>query len=148
MAFLPLPPSQVFLIHILQQILAGQLLDVALAPRYHEHQSGTYQTAIEGPACHLLDGYQRGLNLYLSLHTHGSHVLRLGLRLALILHTSYRLVIGLCRLQAGTVVILCKAGYIILLAMLKHIGVERRTDARAMTIRTVSMMQTQVDMKR
>ena len=103
---------------------------VALGPRHHEHQSGKDDTGIDGPSRYLLDGGDGGLHLHLALGRDGSHVLCLGLALALILHSAGCLVVGHGCGCIGAVVVMGIAGNVILLAILKEVLVESRTNAR------------------
>ena len=115
-------------IHILQQILSSQFFQITLTPWDDKHQQGTSQTTIESPTCHFLDGGKRSLHLYFSLDRHSCHFLSLSITFSLIFHTIHCLIVSIGSLNARTVEVLRKPCYIILLAMLKYIGVESRTD--------------------
>ena len=68
--------------------------DRAFAPWRDEHQTGTDETSVEGPSCHLLDGGEGGLHLHLAFHRHRCHRLCLCLTLTLHHHTALGLLIG------------------------------------------------------
>ena len=116
--------------------------DVAFFPRHKHGDECADDACVYGPTSHFFHSRQGGLHLHFAFGGNGCHFLSLGNALALIHHSAARLLVGLHGFDVCAVVVVGIAGYIVLLALLQS----AEPMPGAMTMRTESMMHTQVDM--
>ena len=117
--------------HLVGEPFLCVVANVTFWPRHGNDDEGTEQATVDGPTRHFLDGGQSGLDLYFPLGGDGSHLLGLGLALALIHHAAGCLVVAGSHRLVHAVVFLCIACDIVLLSVLEHVSVKGRSYARS-----------------